>query len=303
LKIVFVGTPEIAAHYLDFLGKIHQVVLVITQSAKPKGRGLNLQASAVSRYATEHNLPLIQTDDINQEQVAAQILNSGAQIGVVVAFGQIIKITTRAALPKGFINLHFSLLPALRGADPVAAAIRMGQTSSGVSVFELNDELDAGPLYSQIEIPIVSEDTGTSLFQKLIPVGEKALDDALAKIESKILPQNQSGTPSYANKSTSADYRINWQSDALSIINLVRSQVESKMAWTTLNDQVVKISSVRLTEMNENAKSGELRLADKVIVKTGTEFLEILELIPAGKKKMSGSDWARGLKIENLIFK
>jgi methionyl-tRNA formyltransferase len=303
LKIVFVGTPEIAAHYLNSLAENHQVVLVITQSAKPKGRGLNLQASAVSKYATRHNLSLIETNNINEEQVVQQIKSSGAQLGVVVAFGQIIKNTTRAALPKGFINLHFSLLPVLRGADPVAAAIRMGQTSSGVSVFELNDELDAGPIYSQIEIPITSEDTGTSLFQKLITVGENALDDALAKIESEILPQNQNGTPSFANKSTTTDYRIDWQKDAESIRNLVRSQVESKMAWTTLNDQVIKISRVRITEMDENANEGEIRLADEVLVKTGTSFLEILELIPAGKKQMSGSDWARGLKIEKPIFK
>lgn len=302
MKIVFVGTPEIAAHYLDYLGNTHEVALVITQSAKPKGRGLNMQASAVSRFAAENDLPLIETDNINEEQVIAQILNSGAQLGVVVAFGQMIKVSTRAALPRGFINLHFSLLPAFRGADPVAAAIRMGQTSSGVSVFELNDELDAGPIYSQIEITISSEDTGTSLFQKLIPVGEKALNDALSQIASEILPQNQIGSPSFASKSTTLDYRINWQDDAISILNLVRSQVESKMAWTTLNDQVVKISSVRIAESNENAKVGEIRLADKVIVKTGTDFLEILELIPAGKKKMSGSDWARGLKIENPIF-
>ena len=302
MKIVFIGTPKVAAHYLDFLAKNFEICLVITQSSKPKGRGLQVQESEVSSYAKSNNLPLVETNDINHDAVVNEIIKSEADLGVVVAFGQMINHHTRGALAKGFVNLHFSLLPELRGADPVAAAIRNGAKKSGVSVFKLIDELDAGPIYSQIDTSISSTDDGNSLFEKLIPLGEAALVESISKIEQEIAPAPQIGNPSFASKSNSRDYKIDWNLDSESIVNLVRSQIGKKMAWTTFNDQILKISNLQMVESNLVGVSGEVIVNDQVLVKTGTGHVEIMEVIPAGKKKMTAAEWSRGLKIDKLIF-
>ncbi len=302
MKIVFIGTPKVASHYLDFLAKNYEICLVITQSSKPKGRGLQVQESEVSSYAKSNSLPLIETNDINHDAVVNEIIKSEADLGVVVAFGQMINHHTRGALAKGFVNLHFSLLPELRGADPVAAAIRNGAKKSGVSVFKLIDELDAGPIYSQIDTSISSTDDGNSLFEKLIPLGEAALVESISKIEQEIAPAPQIGNPNFASKSNSRDYKIDWNLDSESIVNLVRSQIGKKMAWTTFNEQILKISNLQIVESNLVGVSGEVIVNDQVLVKTGTGHVEIMEVIPAGKKKMTAAEWSRGLKIDKLIF-
>jgi methionyl-tRNA formyltransferase len=302
LKIVFVGTPKVAAHYLNFLAQRYEICLVVTQLSKPKGRGLLTQDSEVASYAKNNNLPLIETSNINDKAVLNKIKDSQADLGVVVAFGQLINYQTRSVIPKGFVNLHFSLLPELRGADPVAAAIRNGATSTGVSVFELIDELDAGPIYTQIDTSISLTDDGNTLFEKLISLGEIALVEAISKIEQSIAPEPQPGSASFAGKSNSRDYKIDWNSDSESIVNLVRSQIGKKMAWTTFNEQILKISKMQVVESNFSGFNGEVKIDNQLVVKTGTGHVEILEVIPAGKKKMTAAQWARGLKIDKLIF-
>lgn len=302
MKLLFAGTPQIAAHYLDFLHQKYEISLVVTQSAKASGRGLLLSESAVATYARANNLNLIETDNINSEKIVEEINSSGAQVGVVVAFGQIIKSATRGALPKEFINLHFSYLPKLRGADPVAAAVRSGMSESGVSVFKLNDELDGGDIYSQIKAEISDYDTTENLFNKLLPLGEQSLIRSLDLISQNIAPIKQVGESSYAQKSSNSDLKIDWNRKGVEIINLVRSGFDKKLAWTVYQEQIIKIKDIKNADQKNFGNSGDLMLSETVLVQALDGVLEICQVIPAGRKQMRASDWGRGLRTKSGFF-
>lgn len=303
MKVIFVGSPQIAAAYLEILSQDYEIPLVITQAAKAKGRGLKMASTPVAEMARKLNIKLLEVTDINSTQVIEEINNSGAQLGIVVAFGQLIKKTTRESLVNGFINLHFSLLPELRGADPVTAAISRGLTSTGVSVFELGEELDSGPLYITEKVQIDPEETTQSLFEKLFPVGKAALMSAVEKIKRGEKPLPQSGQVSYAPKTSKADYRINWTLPNFQIERLIRSGSNSKFAWTTTNGLSIKFTKARCVDTSLNCEVGETRIDNQVIVQTGSGALEILEVIPEGKRVMSALEWARGVKVSKVSFK
>jgi methionyl-tRNA formyltransferase len=302
LKLLFAGTPQVAAHYLDFLHQNHEIMLVVTQSVKASGRGLKPSESAVASYAKTNNLELVETSNINSKEIIEKIETSGAELGVVVAFGQIIKAETRKALPKEFINLHFSKLPKLRGADPVAAAVRLGMGETGVSVFKLNDELDAGEIYSQFSVEVTESDTTADLFNKLLPLGEQGLNVALELINRDLAPVPQVGKVSYAPKTSNNDLKIRWNLKGSEIRNLVRSGYEKKSAWTVYQGQVVKIIDIKTTDVSNFGKIGEMFIDDSVYVQTLDEVLEIREVIPAGRNLMKAADWGRGLRVTKGLF-
>lgn len=303
MKIVFIGTPQISVHYLKYLQKEHEVKLVVTQSAKASGRGLGVKESAVARYCAEQDIEIYETDDINSDASINKIRESGAEIGVVVAFGQLIKSKVRELLPHQFINLHFSLLPQFRGADPVAAAIRLKKNKTGVTIFQITDELDAGDVYTQLSIEIDKNETTAGLFEKLIPLGEIGLRESLEKIAKNISPIAQSGTTSYAPKSTKTDYRISWSESAEDIYSLIRSGFEKKLAWTTFNGQNIKISRASISQRLLAEPIGTGVIDQSLLVKTGDGVIEIEQLQPEGKRPMLAMDWARGLRQARVIFK
>lgn len=302
MKLLFAGTPQVAAYYLDFLHQNHEITLVVTQTKKASGRGLKPKESAVASYATANNLELIQTDDINSSEVIEKIKDSGAELGVVVAFGQMIRAEARKAVAKQFINLHFSQLPKLRGADPVAAAIRSGMNQTGISVFKLTEELDAGEIYSQLSIKISESDTTKDLFNKLLPLGAQGLSDSLELISKNHEPVPQSGAATYAPKTSNNDYKINWNLTGSEIRNLVRSGYGKKIAWSVYEQQVIKIVDLETSNISNFGKAGELLITDCVYVQASDAVLEIKEVIPAGRNQMKASDWVRGLRITAGFF-
>lgn len=296
MNIIFIGTPQIATHYLEFLKKDNQIRLVITQSAKPSGRGLAINRSSVADFALANGLPLIETNDINSLEVKTAIKQTKAEASVVVAFGQLIAKEVRELVPGGFINLHFSLLPHLRGADPVAASIRQREAIAGVSTFEISDELDAGDIYVQSRIELDQTETTSTLFQKLLPLGEKALVETLNMISQRLRPSPQQGVASYAAKTNRTQYQIDWSLDALTIAALIRSGFEKKLAWTRFNDTIIKIESARVSHIDAFGKIGEVLNQDSILVQTGDGVLELLSVIPEGKNLMSAQQWVRGLR-------
>lgn len=302
MKAIFIGTPQIAADYLRALiGKI-EISLVITQKPKAQGRGLKISQTPVALVAQDINLEVLEIDDINHISVLEIIKNAGAEVAIVVAFGQIIRRPMREIFANGCINLHFSLLPELRGADPVAAAIRNGLSQTGVTVFKISEELDAGDIYVSKKIEIDTNETTLSLYKKLIPLGQIALLEALDLIEKGVKPSPQKGEVSYAAKTSKSDFRINWSRPQQQIEQLIRSGMNNKVAWTLLGDQIIKINEARITDKANFANIGTIKIDDDVQVQTGDGVLKINTVTPAGKSQMSAKDWARGLKIMSLKF-
>lgn len=302
MKIVFIGTPEISAYYLEFLKKYFSIPLVITQSAKPKGRGLKITRSAVAKRAEALDLELIETSEINQPEIINKIIELQPDVGVVVAFGQLLSNELLRSTKYGFINIHFSLLPQLRGADPVATAIRLGMKKTGASVFRITEELDAGDVYSQKEISISESDTCEIVFNKLMPAGAEAVLTALAMIQSQEKPKPQVGEVSYAPKTTKADYDINFTKSAEAIHNLIRSGIGSKLAWVRYQNTQIKISTAAISEAGSFGLPGEFISKGSLLVQTGEGVIEILEVIPEGKRPMPASDWLRGQRLESGFF-
>ncbi len=303
MKVIFIGTPQIAADYLKSLFTHVEISLVITQKPKAQGRGLKVLETPVSKVAKDLQLELLEVDDINHLEVVEKIKNSGAKLAIVIAFGQIIRQATRESLAEGFINLHFSLLPALRGADPVAAAIRNGLSQTGVSVFKISEGIDDGDIYVSKKIDIDVKETTSSLFEKLKQVGQTALLEALASIKNGVKPTPQQGEVSYAAKTSKADYQIPWDKPQQEIERLIRSGMNSKLAWTLLEEQIIKIGEATITNRPDFGVVGSIKIENGVTVQTGDGVLEILTVIPAGKAIMNASQWARGLKITSLKFR
>lgn len=303
MKAVFVGTPQVAADYLRVLAKELEITLVITQSPKASGRGLKVKRSPVAMTAEALKIELIEVSDINDSEVARKLSRSLAEIGIVVAFGQLIKPVTLATLKHGFINLHFSLLPKFRGADPVAAAIRTGASKTGVSVFKIGEGLDSGPVYVSSEVDIDVEENTRSLFEKMFPVGLKAVTDAIKKIEANEAPNDQIGEVSYAPKIYKKDLKIAWEKPGQEIDNLIRSGVSGRSAWTWLDSKMLKITAARLSNAEDFGEIGEVRMKDKVHVQTGLGVIEILRIVPEGKPEMTAVEWSRGLKNTKVILK
>lgn len=302
MKAVFVGSPQLAADYLEKLSAQIDFRLVITQQPKASGRGLKLTSTPVAQAARRLKLNLLEVTDVNSQECLAAIVNTEAEVGIVIAFGQKINREVRGSLAHGFVNLHFSLLPKLRGADPVATAIRLGLETTGVSVFEIEDSLDAGSIYAKKEIAISEFETTESLFEKLVPLGEQAILQTIEKINSGQEPTPQQGTPTFAPKTHKANYRINWSDSQKDIERLIRSGIDNKTAWTALDGKIIKILEVRCSELADFGRVGELKVEELATVQTGSGVLELIKLIPEGKNQMLATEWARGLKSRKVFF-
>lgn len=303
MKAVFVGSPEIAADYLERLSDRIVFTLVITQKPKASGRGLKIIPTPVSKVARKLKLNLLEVDDINSVETLMALRESAAEVGIVVAFGQKINQEIRDFLKHRFVNLHFSLLPQLRGADPVAAAIKEGIERTGVTVFEIEDAIDAGRIYTSKTLDIRKNETTESLFKKLIPLGENAIIETIEKIEHGVKPSPQIGSPTFAPKTYKEDYRINWTMTQESIERLIRSGNRSKSAWSTFDEKIIKIIEARCSKRTDIGAVGEIKIDENVLVQTGSGVLELIKLIPEGKSEMFASEWARGVKSREVLFK
>lgn len=302
MKAVFVGSPQLAANYLEKLSAQINFSLVITGQPKASGRGLKLTSTPVAQMAQKLKLNLLEVADINSQECLEALNAAAAELAIVIAFGQKINREVRGSLKHGFINLHFSLLPKLRGADPVAAAIKLGLETTGVSVFEIEDELDAGRIYTRKEIAISESETTKSLFKKLMPLGEQAILETLEKIENGDKPTPQQGSPTFAPKTQRTNFQINWSDTQKDIERLVRSGIDNKTAWTMFDRKIIKILEVRCSELADFGRVGELKVEEFASVQTGSGVLELIKLKPEGKNEMLATEWAKGLKSSKVIF-
>jgi methionyl-tRNA formyltransferase len=276
LRLVFLGTPEIAVPPLRALVAAgHDVALVVTRPDRRRGRGTALSPSPVKAAALELGLPV--SHDVDDA------LSAGAELGVVVAFGRIIKPHVLEALPM--VNLHFSLLPRWRGAAPVERALLAGDDVTGVCVMGVEETLDTGPVYGCRRVPIRSDTTAEQLRAELVDVGTELLVELLAGPLPEPVPQ--SGEPTYAEKLDPAERAIDWRQSAEQIERWVRVGG----AWTTFRGKRLK-----LLEAAVESQPGERGVlgGNVATVGTGAGSLRLLTVQPAGKGPMAWTDFANG---------
>jgi methionyl-tRNA formyltransferase len=309
LKIVFAGTPANAAQTLRALANsAFEVVAVLTRTDAPVGRKRVLTPSAVAEAAVELGLPIIKANRVDDE-VRGQILATGAELGVIVAYGALLDQTALDALPKGWINLHYSLLPKWRGAAPVQRAIMAGDRETGVTLFQLDKGMDTGPIHLQIPTVIEPGETTADLLPRLTELGISGLAELLPRVAAELIAPSEQDAELIASLPTAdklsrEDARIDWAKTAIEIENQIRGLNPEPMAWTTLETETFRILEARAlgntdwqSLAGENSEVGGANFENnRVLVACGQgSLLELKTVQPAGKKPMQSSDWARGL--------
>ncbi len=264
--------PLLALHEAGF-----DISLVVSAADKRRGRGSGLSPTPVKSAALE--LGLDATDDVGDVSEVA------ADLGVVVAFGQLISTSLLEQL--AMVNLHFSLLPRWRGAAPVERAILAGDMVTGVGVMELVPKLDAGGIYSEIEIPIGSDQTAAELREVLVEQGSALLLKTLAR--GLGTPRPQIGDPVYAHKISSADLELDWTRPALELHAMVRVG----NAWTTFRGKRLKVWESRLSDRSDLQRGA----IDDAVVGAGDRALELVTVQPAGKARLEASAWLNGAQL------
>ena len=309
MKIVFAGTPANAAQTLRALANSpFEVVAVLTRTDAPVGRKRILTPSAVAEVAAELAIPTIKANRVD-EAVRERIRDSGAQLGVIVAYGALLDQATLESLELGWINLHYSLLPKWRGAAPVQRALMAGDRETGVTLFQLDKGMDTGPVHLQIPTVIEPGESAADLLPRLTQLGISGLAELLPRVASGLAapvaqdPELLASLPT-ADKLTRDDARIDWHRDAVEIENQIRGLNPEPVAWTTHDEEAFRIIEARalgITDWQslagEESDLGEVHLdKGRVLVSCGKgTLLELKTVQPAGKKPMPSSDWARGL--------
>jgi methionyl-tRNA formyltransferase len=290
VRLVFLGTPVDAVAPLRALVEAgHEVALVLTQPDRRRSRAGGADPSPVKQAATELGLPVLTPARAREaiEDVAA----TAAQLGVVVGFGQLLPPAFLETLPHGFVNLHYSLLPRWRGAAPVERAILAGDTETGVCLMRLEEGLDTGGIYASVSTPIEPEETAGELRARLTALGTRLLLEHLPLVP-ETEPVRQEGEPTYAEKLTVDEFRIDPRRPAAELERLVRAANPRPGAWMVVGGQRVKVLRAK-AEGGVGAPGAIFRLGSEMT--TGDGFLFLDEVQPEGKRAMAGGAWLNGL--------
>jgi methionyl-tRNA formyltransferase len=301
MRLVFAGTPETSVPALDaLLGSDHEVAAVVTRPDAPSGRGRRLEASPVAERAAEAGVEVLKPAKARDPEFLARLREIAPDCCPVVAYGALLPREALDIPRHGWVNLHFSLLPAWRGAAPVQRAILHGDDVTGAATFQIEEGLDTGPVYGVLTEPIRPTDTTGDLLGRLAVAGAGLLLDTMNGIEAGVLeprPQSTEGV-SHAAKLTPEDGRVDWRTPALHIDRLVRACTPAPGAWTTFRDARVKLGPVRPVPDAEGLAPGELRAGKReVLVGTATHPVALGDVQPQGKRRMAAPDWARGVDL------
>ena len=294
MRIGVAATPDVAIPTLQWLeDSEHTLVFVITQPDRPAGRGKELQQSPVGIWTQTHSIFTYKPE--NPNEVREQL--RGIDLLITIGYGVLLAQDLLDCPTFGCINLHFSLLPHYRGAAPVQRSIESGESVSGVTVFKLDKGMDTGPIYSRIEIEIDPDWRSAEMLDHLARVGVGAVQAAIADIEKGIAPTAQSGTATLAKKIHKSDAQIRWSLASHVIHNRIRAFYPQPGAWTVFRGQSLKISRSSLHSCGNSLRPGELCVLDnKCFIGTGDGSLELITVIPSGKKEMSAIEWSRGAR-------
>jgi len=301
MRLLFAGTPEVALPALEaLLDSRHQVVAVLTRPDAPAGRGRRLVASPVSERARAAGLPVLTPASLRDPAVQAQIADLAVDCAPVVAYGGLVPPALLDAPTHGWLNLHFSLLPAWRGAAPVQHALLHGDEVTGATVFRLEAGLDTGPVYGTLTETVRRRDTSGDLLDRLARAGAGLLVatlDALADGDLRAVPQSAEGV-SLAPRLSVEDGRVRWEHPALALDRRLRACTPAPGAWTTLPDgSRFKLGPVRLRSDVLDLAPGRIDVGRaEVLVGTGSHAVLLEQVAPAGRSWMAAADWARGAR-------
>lgn len=313
LRILFMGTPEFAAVSLSqLLTENFEIIGVVTQPDRPKGRGMNLQPSPVKQVAMEKRIPVWQPQQIDSEEFIAVFRELHPEMVIVVAFGQKVPAEILSGSQYGCINVHGSLLPKYRGADPIRRALLNGDRITGITTMYMNEGWDTGDIIFQEELEINADENFGSLYSRLAELGGKLLIrtiNALSIGKAPRVPQNDR-LATKALKIIPEQYRINWEKPATIIHNLVRALAPSPGAETLFGSERLKILETRMIEPIERniingCKPGEINGIIKnqgLLVATGDQPLLLTKIQPAGKRVMSAAEYANGRLIKPGMY-
>ncbi|MGP7996332.1 MAG: methionyl-tRNA formyltransferase [Streptosporangiaceae bacterium] len=313
MRLVFAGTPEAAVPALDaLLASRHEVVAVVTRPDAPAGRGLHLVPSPVAERAEQAGLEVLKPARVRDEEFLGWLRAVGPDACAVTAYGALLPQVALDIPERGWVNLHFSLLPAWRGAAPVQHAVWHGDDITGATTFQIVRELDAGPVYGMLTEPIRPRDTAGDLLGRLAVAGAGLLVatfDGIGSGQLEARPQPAEGV-SLAPKITIEDARVRWDQPALAVDRQIRACTPGPGAWTVLGEARIKLwplaappgTGTGAADATDTAADGplapgELRvLRTAVLAGTATTPVELGDVQPPGKRRMKAADWVRGLR-------
>ncbi len=292
MRIVYLGTPEDAVPPLEALVEHgHDVAFAVTQPDRRRSRGAGPDASPVKRAATRLGVP-VRTPHKARE-IVDDVRGSGAELGVVVAFGQLLPVSLLDALPHGFVNLHFSLLPRWRGAAPVERAMLAGDLETGVSLMQLEAGLDTGPVFASTRVAIAPTETAGELRGRLVDAGTELLLVHLPALPTAT-PVPQHGEPTYADKLEVDEFRLDAARPAAELARVVRAGNPRPGAWFTVDGKRVKVLRAHEAADHRTLAPGEL--APDGALGTASEVLILDEVQPQGKRAMDARAWRAGAR-------
>ena len=300
MRVVFAGTPEVALPALDAIaGSGHDLVGVVTRPDAPSGRGRKLVASPVAERGEELGVPVLKPDHPREPEFQEALRDLGPDACPVVAYGALLPESALAIPEHGWINLHFSCLPAWRGAAPVQHAIWAGDEVTGATTFRIVKELDAGPTYGVMTERIRPDDTAGDLLARLAEGGAGLLVATLDGIADGSLEarEQQADGVSFAPKIGVEDAEVDWSEPSVAVDRRIRACTPAPGAWSTHEGERIKIGPVRPVPDADGLAPGELRIGKRdVLVGTGTDPVRLGDVKAFGKKQMPAADWARGLR-------
>jgi methionyl-tRNA formyltransferase len=294
LNILVAATPEVAVPTLNWLlNSEHNLMGVITQPDRPAGRGRQLKESSISQWAKERSIQCHKPESITEID---QLL-VGSELLLTIGYGVLLPEALLAKPRLGCLNLHFSVLPRWRGAAPVQRAIEAGDTFSGVTVFQLDQGMDTGPIYSTKRFALDSDITSDELFNELAELGVEAVADSLVMIceGKRPIPQSSDGV-TLAKKISKQECEVDWSQDAQIVVQKVRAFTSVPGAWTRFRGDTLKIDSLSITDSRFPPSTIHL-VGKDLIVGTGSQAISVGYVTPAGKSRMDALSWANGARL------
>lgn len=307
MRVIFMGTPDFAVPSLEALLTKYEVVLVVTQPDKPKGRGKKMVPTPVKACALEHGIPVLQPEKVKEPEFVEQLRSYEPDLIAVTAFGQILSEPILEMPKYGCINVHGSLLPKYRGAAPMQWSIIDGEKVTGITTMYMAKGLDSGDMLLKAEVEITDEDTFATIHDKMAVTGANLLLDTLDQLEAGTLeriPQDHDAA-TYAPMITKETGHIDWSKNRQDIINLIRGLNPVPAAYTIYEEEVLKIFGASLSDVQANsAANGEIVAVVKkgFVVKCGDGCLLITEVQARGGKRMMTDAYLRGHAMKEGIL-
>ncbi|WP_417018259.1 methionyl-tRNA formyltransferase [Anaerotignum sp.] len=307
MRVIFMGTPDFAVPSLEALLTQHEVVLVVTQPDKPKGRGKKMVPTPVKACALEHGIPVLQPEKVKEPEFVEQLRSYEPDLIAVTAFGQILSEPILEMPKYGCINVHGSLLPKYRGAAPMQWSIIDGEKVTGITTMYMAKGLDSGDMLLKAEVEITDEDTFATIHDKMAVTGANLLLDTLDQLEAGTLeriPQDHDAA-TYAPMITKETGHIDWSKNRQDIINLIRGLNPVPAAYTIYEEEVLKIFGAALSDVQaDSAANGEIVAVVKkgFVVKCGDGCLLITEVQARGGKRMMTDAYLRGHAMKEGIL-